>query len=158
MSENKKIRFTFIDAIIVLIIVAVIAFVGYNFFGKEVVNNNNTEDTFIVSYYIEEAPDYAAQNVSKGDAVSDEAKKIPLGTVVDVELKEAAVYSPDSNGNTIKSSKDGYKSVMITTEVNANEFAHGIKVSGTEYVVGHSLTIYAGKAKLYGKVSGIQKK
>ena len=70
MSENKKVRFTFIDGIIVLVIIAVIAFVGYNFFGKEVVQNQATSDTFEISFYIEEAPDFAAESIEVGSGVA----------------------------------------------------------------------------------------
>ena len=34
--------------------------------------------------------------------------------------------------------------------------AEGIKINGVTYAVGHSLTVYAGKAKVYCKVRDIQ--
>ena len=158
MSENKKVRFTLIDAIVVLVIIAVIAFVGYKFFGKEVVQNQATSDTFEISFYIEEAPDFAVDNREVGSTVTDEAKKVSLGTIKNVETGDAVGFVGTDDGEFVTSSKENYKSVKITAEVNANEFEHGIKVAGNEYVVGHSMTIYAGKAKLYGRVSGIEKK
>lgn len=158
MSENKKVRFTLIDAIVVLVIIAVIAFVGYKFFGKEVVQNQATSDTFEISFYIEEAPDFAVDNIKVGSTVTDEAKKVSLGTIKNVETGDAVGFVGTDDGEFVTSSKENYKSVKITAEVNANEFEHGIKVAGNEYVVGHSMTIYAGKAKLYGRVSGIEKK
>ena len=158
MSENKKVRFTFIDGIIVLVIIAVIAFVGYNFFGKEVVQNQATSDTFEISFYIEETPDFAAENVEVGTTVTDEAKKVSLGTIKSVEVAEAVSYAGTSEGEIVKATKEGYKSLKITAEVSGNEFEHGIKVAGNEYVVGHSMTIYAGNGKFYGRISGLQKK
>lgn len=158
MSENKKVRFTFIDGIIVLVIIAVIAFVGYNFFGKEVVQNQATSDTFEISFYIEEAPDFAAESIEVGSGVTDEAKKVPLGTIKNLEVADSVSFGGTSEGKIVKTTKEGYKSIKITAEVSGNEFEHGIKVAGNEYVVGHSMTIYAGKAKLYGRISGLQKK
>ena len=158
MSETKKIRFTFIDALIVLVVVAVIVFVGYKFFGKEVAKNTDASTTYKLSFYIEEAPDFAAANIEKGCKVSDEAKKIPLGNASDVTIGDSVFYTTNQDGDVIKSSREGYNSIKITTEVQALETDHGIKVDGTEYVVGHSMTIYAGKAKIYGRVSGIEKK
>ena len=158
MSENKKVRFTFIDGIIVLVIVAAIAFVGYNFFGKEVVQNQATSDTFEISFFIEESPDFAAESVEVGTGVTDEAKKVSLGPIKSVEVADSVSYGGTSDGEIVRTSKEGYKSVKITAEVSANEFEHGIKVAGNEYVVGHSMTIYAGKGKFYGRISGLKKK
>ena len=158
MSETKKTKFTFIDGLIVLIIVAVVAFVGYKFFGKEVVKTTEASDMYALSFYVEEAPDFAAENIKEGCKVSDEAKKIPLGNATEVVIDDSVYYTTNNDGEVIKSSRDGYNSIKITTEVNGTETDHGIKVDGTEYVVGHSMTIYAGKAKIYGRVSGIEKK
>ncbi len=158
MSENKKVKFTFIDGIVVLVIIAVIAFVGYKFFGKEVAQNQAASDVYEISFFVEESPDFAAESVEVGSGVTDEAKKIPLGTVKKVEVNDSVSFGGTSDGQIVKTSKEGYKSVKITAEVNANEFEHGVKIEGNEYVVGHSMTIYAGKAKFYGRISGLKKK
>ena len=158
MSETKKTRFTLIDGLIVLIIIAVVAFVGYKFFGKEVVETNEATDTYTLSFFIEEAPDFAAANIKKGCKVSDEAKRIPLGEATKVKIGDSVFYTTNRDGEVIKSSREGYNSIKISTEVKGTETDHGIKIDGSEYVIGHSMTIYAGKAKIYGRVSGIEKK
>lgn len=158
MSETKKTRFTLIDGLIVLIIIAVVAFVGYKFFGKEVVENTDATDTYTLSFFIEEAPDFAAANIKKGCKVSDEAKRISLGEATKVKIGDSVFYTTNKDGEVIKSSREGYNSIEISTEVKGAETDHGIKIDGSEYVVGHSMTIYAGKAKIYGRVSGIEKK
>lgn len=157
MSE-KKIRFTFIDALVILVVIAVAAFVGVKFFGKNISGAASLENTYIVSYYFEEVPDFAADAISVGDPVSDETKKVGLGVITDVKKEESVYYAPASDGKMVKSPKEGYSSVTLTTEVSASEFDHGIKVAGNEYVVGHSITLYAGKGKIWGRVSGIEKK
>lgn len=162
MSEKKKIKFTVIDALVILIIVAVIGFVGYKMLGGNSLtpNVNLGADTavYTVEYFFEEVPDFAAYAVKKGDTVTDDVRDHSLGKVVDVEVGDSVSYNADSNGIIQKSSKEGYKSVRLTTEVEAEEYEHGITISQTNYVIGHSMTLYAGNAKMYGRVASIEKK
>lgn len=157
MPEKKKLKFTVIDAIIVIVILAVAAFVASRFFGKDGASDA-VSATYEISFYFEEVPEYAAVAINEGDTVTDEGTNTPLGEVVSVEVGDSASYASDSAGNICKSSKDGYKSVKLTSRVQASEFEHGVKVSDVRYVIGHSLTLYAGKAKIYGKVAAIEKK
>ena len=154
---DKKIKFNIIDAIILLVILAVVAFVGIKFFGKS--DNAAAEPkTYSVSFYCEEVPAFAADIVKVGDSVEDETKKVLLGTITAVEVGDAAVYSADAEGKIVKSAKEGYKSVLITSSVEATEFEHGIIADSIKYAVGHSVTLYAGNAKMVGKVSEIKLK
>jgi len=158
MSEKKKIRFNVIDAIVLVVIIAVVAFVGIKLFGGEVASNLASGNYYTVTYYIEESPSFAAENIEVGAPVSDEGKNVPLGKVTAVELGESVMFAANDEGKMIKSGKEGYNSVTLTTEVQAAEFDHGIEVNNVKYVVGHTMTLYAGKAKLYGRIAGIEKK
>ena len=157
MSEKRKVRFTFIDALVILVILAVVIFVGSKFFssGDTPFGTSSTQECEI-SFFIEESPDFAATLVKEGDPLTDEARDISLGTITKVELSDSVVYSANDKGEMVKSSKEGYKSVKLTAKLNAEKSTHGIKISGTSYVVGHTMTIYAGGAKLYGKISAIK--
>ncbi len=159
MSENKKARFTVVDAVVLVALLAVLGFVGFKFFGPGASNAGATEaKTYVVSYDFEEVPEFAAKLVKTGDAVSDEQKKHALGTVTGVEVGDAAIYCADADGLLHKSPKENYNSVKLTTEVVAVKANHGIQVSGTTYTVGHTITLYAGDAKLFGKIAGISEK
>ncbi len=163
MSEKKKFKFNIIDAIVLLVIVAVIAFVASNLFGDSIQNGSGAADaaknqTYIMSYFFEEVPDFAAEMIDKGTVVSDEAFGHKLGKLVDVEFGDSVSFAANDQGQIVKSSKEGYKSVALKVEVKGNAFDHGIEVEKIKYVVGHTMTLYAGKAKLYGRISGIEKK
>ena len=93
--------------------------------------------------------------VKEGDKVYKETKNCALGNAVSVEVGDSINYGTDSSGNFVKSSKDGYKSIRITTEVDGEIGENGVTVGVTRYGVGHTFTFYAGNAKLYGKVSAI---
>ena len=164
MSEKKNFRFNIIDAIVVLVIVAVVIFVVSNVFGGELQGaiSNNAQDsksqTYVMSYFFEEVPDFAAEMIDKGSVVTDEAYGHELGKLISVDIGDSVSYATNDQGQIVKSSKDGYKSVAMSVEVNAKSFDHGIEIEKIKYVVGHTMTVYAGKAKLYGRISGIEKK
>lgn len=163
MSEKKRVRFTVVDAVVLVVIVAIIAFVGMKFAGVSLFTGENGDEsmktnTYIVSYYIEEVPDFAAKQVKTGDPVTDDVRNHSLGKVTGVEIGPSVSFNADSNGIVQKSSKEGYCSVILTTEVEADEYKHGIEISKTHYVVGHSMTLYAGGAKMYGRVHSIEAK
>ena len=111
-----------------------------------------------MSYFFEEVPDFAAEMIDKGTVVSDETYGHKLGKLVDVEFGDSVSFAANDQGQIVKSSKEGYKSVALKVEVKGNAFDHGIEVEKIKYVVGHTMTLYAGKAKLYGRISGIEKK
>lgn len=159
MAENKKVKFTVVDAIVLIVVLAVLGFVGFKFFGPGSANNIAAETkTYVVSYSFEEVPEFAAKLVKEGDPVSDEAKKNALGTVTGVKVSDAAIYCADAEGMLRKSSKENYNSVTLSTEVVGTKSNHGIQVAGNTYTVGHTMTLYAGDAKLFGKIAGIVEK
>lgn len=155
--EKKKIKFNIIDVVILVVVLAVAAFVGTKIFGKDKEAAAEPK-TYEISFYCEEVPAFAAEAVKVGDSVEDETKKVYLGKITDVSMDEAVVFNVDAEGNTVKSSKEGYKSVKITSEVSATEFDHGIVADSIKYSIGHSVTLYAGKGKMVGKVSAINEK
>ena len=171
MSEKKKIKINVVDAFVVVVIVAILAFVAFSFVGKNVVKNSsdqgsstasesskNKDEEYILTFYVEEAPDFAADNIKVKGLATDNAKSIPLGKIIKVEKAPSVVYTVDAQGNSVKTSKEGYSSLTIKTEIEANEFEHGISVWGVHYVVGTSMTLYADDAIVYGRLSGIEKK
>ena len=159
MTEKKKFKFTFIDLLVLIVVVAVAVFVGSKLLGFSGGTGNAGETkTFIVSYFFEEVPDYVADVTEVGTLVTDEARKIPLGKVLDVEVGDSYSYSTDKDGNWKVGPRAGFKSVKLSVEVVGEEFEHGVQVQDGKYVVGHSMTIYAGKAKMYGRVSGVEEK
>ena len=80
-----------------------------------------------------------------------------LGVVEEVTLSPAKTYASTADGKWNLAPKDGYNCVEVSAIVDAQEFQHGIIVNAAKYGIGHSLTIRVGKAKIYGRVSGLEK-
>ncbi len=159
MSEKKKFKFNIIDAIVLAVIIAAIAFAGWHLLAGGT-NDTGETVTYTISYFCEEVPDFAAEAIYVNDPVSEEYTEAPLGYVTDVKLSPSTSYAADAQGNFHLTSKEKYNSVELTTvlempKANAT-FAHGVQVDEAKLGVGHSITIRVGKAKIYGRVSGIE--
>ena len=155
---NKKLfgKLNWGDLIIIVAVLAAAVIVGYKMFLKPTAaENTDTSTKMELTFFVEESPEYAANLVKEGDRVYDETMNCVLGTVTSVEIGESHTYAANSEGQMVRSGKPGYNSVKITSEVNATPYENGVMVGVTKYGVGHTFTFYAGQAKLYGKLAGI---
>lgn len=153
--EKKKFKFNIVDIIVILIIIAAVALVGMKFSSKDMVSTGSVQ--YRISFFCEDVPDFAAEIIQEGDSVTDEDKNSALGTIEKVTLGPARTYAATSDGQLKIAPKEGYNSVEVSAIVDAQEFQHGIMVNAAKYGVGHSLTLRMGKAKVYGRVSGLEK-
>ena len=156
IDEKGKLfgKINIIDLVIVLVVVAAVAILGYKFLAPKA--NESSASVAVAKYYIEEVTDFVVENVKIGDKCMDESKNVSLGTVTDIEIGDAVSYGTNDKGEFVQSSKPGHKSMIITTEVNATPFDHGMIVGASKYYVGHTFVFLAGKAKLYLRVYDIQ--
>ncbi len=153
--EKKKNKINLIDIIIVLVIVVLIGIVGMKF-----LSGNGEKDEMAkwkVSFFCEDVPTDTAELIEKGDAVSDDDKKVELGVVETVEPGPSRNYVPTADGELKLTSKEDAKSVEVVALVTAKEFEHGFTVGAARYGVGHSLVLRVGKTMVTGRVSGIEK-
>ncbi len=151
----EKKRFNIVDAIVLLVIIAAVAFVGFKVIGGGVGAGGSS--TYEVKFLCEEVPDFAANVIEIGDKVLDEQKETNLGIVKDVKISDARTYATTAEGGVTVNPKPYYNCVEITAEVKAEDYDFGMIVGSSKYGVGHSITIRVGKAKIFGRVSGIDK-
>ncbi|MBQ8001821.1 MAG: DUF4330 domain-containing protein [Clostridia bacterium] len=153
--EKKKFRFNFIDAIVILVILAAVAFVGYFVLGGGFGGGESIK--YEVTYLCEEVPSFAASIIKEGDKVLDEQKDTDLGVVTAVELSDSRTYTTTNEGEVLCVPKPYYNCVALTTEVEGSEYDFGMIAGSSKYGVGHSITIRVGSAKIFGRVSGIKR-
>lgn len=153
--EKKKFKLNIVDIIVILVIIAAVAFVGMKFSSKDMVSSGSAQ--YRISFFCEEVPSFAAEVIEEGDSVTDDDKNSALGVVEKVTLTPSRTYATTSDGQMKIAPKEGYNSVEVSAIVDAQEFQHGIMVNAAKYGVGHSLTLRIGKAKVYGRVSGLEK-
>ncbi len=153
--DKKKVRFNVVDAIIVAIIIAALGIVGMKFFSDRA--NAEKASWYHISFFCEDVPGYAAELIEKGDAVTDDDKKVALGEVETVELGPSRNYVETAKGELKMTSKEGANSVKLVARVFAKDVENGVTVDVARYGVGHSLTLRVGETKIFGRVSGIEK-
>lgn len=156
VDKNGKLfgKINLIDLLIVLVLIALVAFVALKVVDKSDESANLTQVR--ISFFGEEAPDYVANALEKGTTVLDSKENVTMGTIEDFEIGDPLGYDTDANGEVQQVIRQGYNSVSITAVGTGELTEHGVTIDGVLYGVGHTLTIYAGKAKLYLKVSGIE--
>lgn len=149
-------KINIIDLLIIAVVIAAVGIVGYKYFyGGETAATASSAAT--ITFYAEEITDFVLDGtINQGDEVYDVQEKVSLGTVTGVEYSDAVSYTVDSDGNYVQTSKPGHKSVILTAEVYGTEFANGIIIADNKYYIGHSMTIAAGKAKMYLRISDIE--
>lgn len=155
METKKKFKFNVVDVIIIAVIVCVVAFIGYQIAGGTV--SGGGKSVYRVEYYLEESPDFAVDIIEVGDKVLDEQKDTDLGVVTRITPKASVSYGTNSEGMIVQTTKPGYKSAIIVTEVEAKDYDFGMIAGSSKYGVGHSITIRVGKAKVFGRISKIEK-
>ena len=154
--EKKKIRFNIIDAIIILAVVLLGAFVLMKLtnIGSGMLETPDTK-TYHITFYEKEVPTYVVENTHIGDSAYDDTDAVNLGKVIDIQHtpyisveyvdgKEVGLTSIDNN------------TAYITVEVQGSPNEHGVLVDGMLYGVGHTFVFRAGIAKYYLSVFSIE--
>jgi hypothetical protein len=156
VDQNGKLfgKINLIDLIIILILVALVATVAVR------VMHNREQSASVqkvkITFYTEEVPEYVPKAMVKGAPCSDATENSDLGTLESFETAAPLGYVTDTNGEVEAVQRVGYNSLTFVTDASGEVIDHGIKINGVTYAVGHSLTVYAGKAKVYCKVRDIQ--
>ena len=109
-------------------------------------------------FYSEEVSDFVADALFIGAEMFDDTGSNYLGTVTRIEKGPSDTYTVNSEGQSVKTSKEGYYSVRITGEVIGQRTPTGATVSGEHYGLGHSMVLRAGDAKIYLRLSRITAK
>lgn len=155
---TKKFKFNIVDLIIIAIIVFAVAFFCVKFIGERNSDSYAAPTAKVrVTFYAEECPDYVPANTKIGDSLYDQTDTLELGTIVDITVGDAVIYVETDSGEIVKASKEGYNSITITSEMsNAVLVEYGIQAGTSIIAPGHSVTVYAGGGKYFGKISGIE--
>lgn len=158
-KSKKKIKFTIIDLIILLVVIAAIIGVKYKFSKANAATPFVAKvDKIQVSFFIEETPEFAAKAVNIGDPVRESIQNSNFGNVIDIVVNESISWARSDNGDFIASSREGYSSVSITMEANGLIGNNGVTIDKSVYYIGQTITLYAGNSIFQnGRISDIKK-
>lgn len=155
--SQKKAKFNVVDIIVILILVAGIAFVGMRMFGGEepAVSDPATGDTFRVTFYAESVREDVAATLVQGSASENASRNMDLGTLVEFSTGKSVVYGYDSKGNCVQSTKPGYVSVTLVCELTGVQEPTGLLVGQFMLNVGHSMGVRCGNTEITAIVQNI---
>jgi hypothetical protein len=149
--NQKKAKFNIVDIIVILILVAGIAFVGVRMFGGEepaVEANAGAGSTYHVTFHAECVREDVASTLVLGSKSENTSRNMDLGTLIDFTIDEAIAYGTDSNGHVVQGTKPGYVSVTLTCELTGIDQSTGLQVGQFMLNVGHSMGVRCGFTEL----------
>lgn len=145
--NQKKAKFNIVDIIVILVLIAGIAFVGVRMFGGQdsaATADPATGSTYHVTFYAESVPEAVANTLVVGSKSENASRNMDLGTLIDFTIGESVNYSADSKGNWVQSSKPGYVSVTLVCELTGIDQSTGLQVGQFMLNVGHSMGVRCG--------------
>ena len=149
--NQKKAKFNIVDIIVILILVAGIAFVGVRMFGGEepaVEATAGSGSTYHVTFHAECVREDVANTLVLGSKSENASRNMDLGTLVDFTIDESVIYSFDSEGNCVKSTKPDYVSVTLVCRVTGTQEPTGLQVGQFMLNVGHNMGVRCGNTEI----------
>ncbi len=136
-KENRSRRFTVLDGIIILVLLAVIG-VGIYFIAAEK-TPNSAEATVPVTFTVElkGLKDVYANNIHVGDTVIDSVTKKTIGTVAAVEALPHTEFTLNQETGVIEEKAyPGHTTVLLTVASDAVLGGLGYSIDGYRLAIG----------------------
>lgn len=147
-----------IDLIVIVLILAAIAGVGYKF-TKSKSSVLAKTDKISLEFYTDEGPTYAAENVKVGDIVGDTQRDSTFGKVVDIKVDKAQSVGQTSSGQFVVASKPGLSSVHMQVYGEGILNAEGgMNINNINYYVGGTIILKAGSSTFVGRIYKMSKR
>lgn len=156
--NQKKVKFNIVDLLVLLVLVAGVAFVGLRMFGGEAAPSGETAGTatYRVTFTTDSAPQAVADSLELGAKAENNVRNVDLGTLVDFSVGEAVVYNVDSEGQTVVGTKPGWVSLELICELSGVQQPTGLQVGEFMLNVGHNMTVRAGNTEVAVIIADIQ--
>lgn len=152
VDEKGKLfgKINLVDFLIILVIIFAVIFLALRIFGI-FGGRSNEEVPVRITIVATEVPDYVIDYIVKGEEVWDFGDDIVMGEVEGFEVGDPQGYFYDLNGNMQHIKKEDHSSIELTLIGEAEIDENGAIMEHVTYGVGHSLTLFAGKAKKIGR-------
>ena len=152
---KKGFKFNIIDAVVILVILAVVAFIGLKLSGGLIAQPEEIHQ-YEYTFHSDEIPDYVIDYVKEGAGVCDASNNDDFGELVSFSVCESAIYEPNADGVIVKSQKPDHSGMDLVVCGEGEQTEFGVKLSKGVYGVGHTITIKVGNSKIHCKISGIK--
>lgn len=158
MGERKKGKFNVIDLAVILVIVVLIAGAAYKFRGLDKTSKTASLETVTYEMTVESLRNYAFDNLQVGDTVFDYTSGNAIGTIKNIEWKDATDPFYTIDGQTIEAPVENRYDAVITLEAQASETDGVYFVDRTyELCVNSKRKIYTKYADCTAVITGVNK-
>ena len=156
MAIRKKGKFNIIDAVVIVVIVVLIAGAVYKFRGLEKTSTNTSMETVSYEMTIESLRDYAFNNLQVGDTVFDYTPSKAIGTITNIEWKDAVEPFYTIDGQTVDGTVENRYDAVVTLEAQASQTDGVYFIDRTyELCVNSNRKIYTKYADCTATITGI---
>ena len=149
--NQKKAKFNIVDIIVILVLLAGVAFVAVRMFGGEepaAIADPAAGSTYHVTFHAECVREDVANTLVLGSKAENASRNMDLGKLIDFSIDESIIYTTDSKGNFIKTTKPDYVSVTLTCELTGVDQATGLQVGQFMLNVCHNMGVRCGFTEL----------
>ena len=155
--NQKKVKFNIIDIIVILALLAGVAFLGVRMFGGEepAVSNPTTGSTYQVTFWADCIREDVAATLVQGSKAENASRNMDLGKLVDFTIGESVFFTTDSKGNVVQTTKPGHVSVQLVCELTGMDQGTGLQVGQFMLNVGHSMGVRCGFTEINAIVQSI---
>ncbi len=143
-------KINIIDLLVIVVILAAICFAVFRYALPD--RDKGAEQACEMVLYCHDTPKFTAEQIKKGDVVWDQGTDLDLGTVKSFEILPLMETSAGPDGTSVTTESDWLVSVVLVLDSRGVKDEHGILIDDTLYASGHTMTVFAGEAKLYLKV------
>ena len=147
-------KINIVDLLIVIVIIAALCFVVFKYVLPQ--KDNGPVEKCEMVLYCHDTPKFTAQQIKEGEKVWDQALDVDLGIVKSFEIMPLYETVVGADGQTHAVESDWLCSVRLVLDCEGVMDEHGIKIDGELYGSGHTMTVFAGEAKMYLKVQEIR--
>lgn len=154
----RKRKFTWIDLIIVLVILVSVIGLKNKFTKANIATPTASKEKILITFYIEETPDFIIDAINIGDPVRESIQNSDFGKVVEINPGDSIYWESREDGQLVSSSREGYSSLYITMEGTGIINKGGVSIDKSVYYVGQTISIYAGNSLIKdGRISEVIK-
>lgn len=152
-KKQEQVRFNFVDAVIILLVLALIAAGAYKLlFVNRALALQNSQIEFKV--FVEEVRMPTVESIIEGQPVRDVQTNTPLGTVKGVEAAPYQEAVPTWDGKVVMADVPEKYNVIITMESPAIVTDNNIMIGNKEIKIGAQISVKSNIFSVTGIVFG----
>ena len=149
-------KINIIDILLIILVLAGGVFALSMTGGDGAVGGVTPEGRFVMEFTNFVVDDFVIDHMQIGDTVINDGLNANFGTVVDLVRSPSVEFHANSDGMLVETSRQGFSSITVVTEVSGQSFDNGIIINGTRFGVGQSVTLRVGNTIFFPRISSIE--